>query len=256
MVGGISDMLSDASDLLIEKSIGRLLARPIWSEMKENAELCCSPSRGGDLLVTALQKLAATWGDALEIHLVGHSAGSIILGHLLSLISARGLKPRITSIHLYAPACTVQFATRHYATQTELMERLYMDVLSEQNERDDTVVAIYRKSLLYLVSNALESDLRTPILGMENVFKPDYTGWDGSAATGEVLGNWRQAAKTAGLEKRLSILNATKVTTRLPDKQIKAGHGSFDNDVETISRTLERIAGSKLKLPVDDLRGF
>ena len=248
--------ISDVTDLMIEKTIGRPLARPIWSEMKENAELCCGPGRGGDLLVTALQKLAATWGDALEIHLVGHSAGSIILGHLLTLATARGLRPNIAAIHLYAPACTVQFATRHYATQTELMQRLYLDILSEQNERDDTVVAIYRKSLLYLVSNALESDLRTPILGMENVFKPDYTGWDGSSTTGEVLGLWRQAAKTAGLDKRIQIMDRAKVTTRTPDKQIKASHGCFDNDVLTITRTLERIIGGKLKLPVDDLLGF
>lgn len=247
---------SEVTDLMIEKTIGRPLARPIWSEMKENAELCCGAGRGGDLLVTALQKLAATWGEALEIHLVGHSAGSIILGHLLSLATTRGLQERIASIHLYAPACTVQFATRHYAPQTALMERLYLDVLSEQNERDDNVVAIYRKSLLYLVSNALESDLRTPILGMENVFKPDYTGWDGSSTTGEVLGNWRQAAKAAGLDKRMTLLDAPKVTVRLPDKQIKAGHGSFDNDVTTVGRTLERILGGKLKLAVDDLRGF
>ena len=248
--------ISDVSDLVIEKTIGRPLARPIWSEMKENAELCCGSGRGGDLLVTALQKLSATWGDALEIHLVGHSAGSIILGHLLTLATARGLHDRIGSIHLYAPACTVQFATRHYATQPALMERLYMDVLSEQNERDDNVVAIYRKSLLYLVSNALETDLRTPILGMENVFRSDYGGWDGSSATGEVLGLWRQAAKVAGLEKRLTLLGEAKVMQQLPDKRIKASHGCFDNDVATISRTLERIVGGKLKLAVDDLRGF
>jgi pimeloyl-ACP methyl ester carboxylesterase len=256
MVGGLAEAISDTTDLLIEKSIGRPLARPIWSEMKENAELCCGPGRGGDLFVTALQKLAATWGDALEIHLVGHSAGSIILGHLLTLATARGLKPNITSIHLYAPACTVQFATRHYATQTDLMERLYLDILSEQNERDDTVVALYRKSLLYLVSNALEFDLRTPILGMENVFKVDYAGWDGSSATGEVLGLWRQAAKAAGLDKRLQIVDTPKVITRLPDKQIKAGHGCFDNDIATVGRTLERIVGAKSKLPIDDLLGF
>ena len=248
--------ISDATDLVIEKTIGRPLAKPIWSEMKENAELCCGSGRGGDLFVTALQKLASTWGDALEIHLVGHSAGSIILGHLLTLASARGLKERISTIHLYAPACTVQFATRHYAPQKELMERLYLDVLSEQNERDDNVVAIYRKSLLYLVSNALETDLRTPILGMENVFKPDYTGWDGSSATGEVLGLWRQAAKTAGLEKRTHILDNAKINIHLPDKQIKASHGCFDNDVATITRTLERLIGGKLKLAVDDLRDF
>lgn len=253
-IAGAGD--SDVTDLVVEKTIGRPLARPIWSEMKENAELCCGSGRGGDLLVTALQKLAATWGEALEIHLVGHSAGSIILGHLLSLATARGLHDRVASIHLYAPACTVQFATRHYAPQTVLMERLYLDVLSEQNERDDNVAAIYRKSLLYLVSNALESDLRTPILGMENVFKPNYTGWDGSSATAEVLGNWRQAAKAAGLDKRLTLLEDSKVTVQLPDKQIKAGHGSFDNDIATVGRTLERIVGAKLKLAVDDLRGF
>jgi len=247
---------SDATDLVIEKTIGRPLAKPIWSEMKENAELCCGSGRGGDILVTALQKLASTWGDALEIHLVGHSAGSIILGHLLTLATARGLKERLSSIHLYAPACTVQFATRHYAPQKDLMERLYLDALSEQNERDDNVVAIYRKSLLYLVSNALETDLRTPILGMENVFKPDYTGWDGSSVTGEVLGLWRQAAKTAGLEKRTHFLESAKVNIHLPDKQIKASHGCFDNDVATITRTLERIVGGKLKLAVDDLRDF
>ena len=91
---------------------------------------------------------------------------------------------------------------------------------------------------------------------MENVFKPGYAGWDGSSATGEVLGLWRQAAKTAGLDKRLEIMDTPKVTVRLPDKQIKAGHGCFDNDVNTVTRTLERITGGKLKLAVDDLRGF
>ena len=94
------------------------------------------------------------------------------------------------------------------------------------------------------------------LLGMENVFKPGYTGWDGSSTTGEVLGLWRQAAQTAGLDKRIQIMDSAKVTSRVPDKQIKASHGCFDNDVVTISRTLERISGSKLKLPADDLLGF
>jgi hypothetical protein len=75
---------------VVEKTIGRPLARPIWSEMKENAELTCETGRGGDLLVTALAKLAGTWGDAFELHLVGHSAGAILLGNLLTLLGARG----------------------------------------------------------------------------------------------------------------------------------------------------------------------
>ncbi|MFY9479866.1 MAG: hypothetical protein WAQ08_19690 [Aquabacterium sp.] len=36
---GIGEWFTERSDLLLEKSIGRPAARPIWSEMKENAEL-------------------------------------------------------------------------------------------------------------------------------------------------------------------------------------------------------------------------
>jgi hypothetical protein len=255
---GFGEWITDRTDLLIEKSIGRPMAKPIWSEMKENAELAFNTTRGGDLLITALQKLVATWGDQLEIHLVGHSAGSIILGHMLDSVVKRGVSEPITSIQLMAPACTVQFANQHYAPHAELMKKLYLQVLSERNERDDNVVAIYRKSLLYLVSNALETDLRTPILGMANVFDADYRGWDGSSSTGESLCNWRQAAINAGLltGERLRYVEPDKVTVSLPDKQIKAAHGSFDNDVDAITRVLERITGAPLKTAVNDLRGF
>jgi len=41
-----------------------------------------------------------------------------------------------------------------------------------------------------------------------------------------------------------------------PDKRIGAGHGSFDNDVDVVARTLGRIVGAPLVAPPDDLRGF
>lgn len=257
LAGGVAEWVSEKTDLLIEKTLGRGIARPLWSEMKENAELAFGSGRGGDLLVTALQKLVATWADKLEIHLVGHSAGSIILGHLLTSLAARGLAPKVSSIHLYAPACTVQFANRHYAPQSELMKRLYLHVLSDERERGDSIAA-YRKSLLYLVANALEVDLRTPILGLENVFKEDFAGWDGTSSTGDSLKGWRQAMTAAGLvaQGRLSVLSAPQVTTALPQHQIKAAHGSFDNDIDVVAQTLERIRRGPLAQPVDDLRGF
>ena len=49
----------------------------------------------------------------VKIHLVGHSAGSILLGHFLDVLRANGLM-RIASCTLLAPACTVQFALDHY----------------------------------------------------------------------------------------------------------------------------------------------
>lgn len=258
LAGGVGEWVSEKTDLLLEKTIGRPLARPVWSEMKENAELAFGSGRGGDLLITALQKLADTWGDALEVHLVGHSAGSIILGHLLTALAARRLSDKVKTIHLYAPACTVQFANRHYAPHADLMKRLYMQVLSDRVERNDNVAAIYRKSLLYFVSNALEVDLRTPILGLENVFKQDYSGWDGTSSTGESLKAWRQAAASAGLNRdgRFTVLTQDKVTMALPNRQTDAAHGSFDNDVAVVGKTLERVLGGPLLSPVDDLRGF
>ena len=103
---------------------------------------------------------------------------------------------------------------------------------------------------------ALEVDLRTPILGLENVFNEGYAGWDGTSSTGDTLRSWRRAAADAGLEKRLHVLNDDKVTTARPDLRISAGHGSFDNDVDVVGRSLAAILGGQLLAPLDDLRGF
>lgn len=256
LAGGISDM----TDTVIEKTLGRGPARMVWSEMKENARFSASTSRACDHLATALQSLVATWGDQLEIHLVGHSAGSILLGHLLEVLSPRKLDARIAGVHLYAPACTVQFANRYFAPLPSVMNNLWLHLLSDEQERDDDVVSVYRKSLLYLVSNALEPDLRTPLLGMANVLDAQYNGWDGSSTTAEALGRWRDAAEDAKLEARTTIVRGPHVPVWLPkpntQKTIRATHGSFDNNVEVIAGTLEKIIGGALAMPVDDLRGF
>ena len=156
-------------------------------------------------------------------------------------------------------ACSVAFANRHFASDDKIMAQLHIDLLSDKIEREDTV-AVYRKSLLYFVSNALEADLRTPILGLENVFNAGYSGWDGSSDTGEALATWRAAAAAANLQKRLTSVNTDRIHVALgaDGKPVaeRAAHGNFDNDVGVISRTLERITGGKLKLPVEDLRGF
>jgi len=118
--------------------------------------------------------------------------------------------------------------------------------------------------LLYFVSNALEVDLRTPILGMDNVYKEDYTGWDGSSSTADTLKDWRRAVAQAGLQRggRLQVLDADKITTALqpdgktPLQQVPASHGGFDNNVDLVGSTLGLVVHGALLQPVDDLRGF
>jgi hypothetical protein len=258
--GGIVDRITDATDLMVEKTLGRGPGRMVWTEMKENARFSCTTSRACDHLATALQNLATTWGDQLEIHLVGHSAGAIILGHLLEVLAPRKLDERVSNIHLYAPACTVQFANRYYAPHGELMRRMWLHVLADDQERDDNVASIYRKSLLYLVSNALEPDLRTPLLGMQNVMDASYAGWDGSSTTGEALTRWRDAAASVQLGERLHVVRESHVPVWKPaggpPKTIRATHGSFDNNVDVMASTLRTITGGPLAMAVDDLRGF
>ncbi len=190
--------------------------------MKENAGLAFAPRRGGDLLLDALQTLSSTWGPAFELHVMGHSAGAIALGHMLAALAARkaegrdaGLHDRLTTAHLYAPACSVPFATARYARNEHVMQRLHLDVLSDTVERKDNVAAVYRKSLLYFVSNALEADLRLPILGMERIQDASYSGWDGSSDTGEALAAWRAAATQAKLADRTTVLDSERIMTAI-----------------------------------------
>ncbi len=261
---GDGDVLKERSDLDIEKTVGRRAARPLWSAVKENAELAFANGRGGDLLITALRHLVDTWDDELEIHLVGHSAGAIVLGHMLSRSAQRQFdRERLTSISLFAPACSVQFANQHFAAQPRLMERLHLDILSDRVERADSVFAAYRKSLLYLVSNAMEVDLRTPLLGMATVLDPDYKGWDGTSSVSAALHQWRVALDKAGLREGqgISVHNANDVVVAkgapgAKASKVAASHGSFDNDIAVVGATLQRILRSGLHRPVDDLRGF
>jgi predicted chitinase len=249
------------SDPVLEKTVGRELAKPLWSQMKENAAMASLPGRGADLLVNAIRSLAGSWGDDFELHLVGHSAGSIMLGKMLGNLAQKELIHLVKSCHLYAPACSVAFANKEYAPHQEVLQNLYLDILSDKLEVGDHVAHIYQKSLLYFVSNALDAEARTPILGLANVFDTDYSRWDGAAVTIEALEAWRHAARSSKLKSRMTIHNADEFVTRATksgggEKVEKASHGGFDNNVAVISQTLQRITGAKLAMPVDDLVGF
>ncbi len=259
----LAEKFTEKTDLAIESTIGRSLVRPIWTQMKDVADLAFATRRGGEQIIRALQQLLDTWGPQLEIHLVGHSAGSILLGHMLDSLAHRQVPmAAIPSIQLFAPACSVAFANQHYGHNPQVMQRLHLSLLSDPLERADNVAAIYRKSLLYMVSGALEADLRTPIAGMAKAYGSEDGGWDGSSSTHESLKQWRRAVLDARLEKSgrwTLVKTATVPTAALPGAApvlIPADHGSFDNSITSISRMLEVVRGGPLLQAVDDLRGF
>ena len=106
--------LEEAMDRTLEVACENLGAKAIWSQMKQNAAAASrreNNERGAFLTTLALAELKRRVPQ-LEIHLIGHSAGSILLGHMLDDFPRNGLE--VASCSLYAPACSVDFAIRHY----------------------------------------------------------------------------------------------------------------------------------------------
>jgi hypothetical protein len=251
------DRLDEAKDRAIEAACEKLLVKAVWSQMKQNAEMAARGKGGTVLLAENLLALRDAV-DKLEIHLVGHSAGSIILGHLLSLLvdaKAKNELPggMVSSTTLYAPACSVGFACRHYipAVENKVLGRLHVDNLTDGRERADTVAA-YGKSLLYLVSRALEVEHKTPLLGMQVGWQADPETITWSADGRRHVEQW---LAFAGQKLKPAYHDAEHVSNGVAD--IPTAHGSFDNDVKVVTATLKRILRSKpLRFPVENLHGY
>jgi hypothetical protein len=250
--GGIWDRFHDTAVEVLDRSIELVagpVLKPIWSQMKQNAAAASEPGHGGQLLAEALARLAGR-AAGLEIHLAGHSAGAIVLGHLLDDLRANNLRAK--SCALFAPACSARFALDHYrpafAKGTLKPATLSIDLLSKQRELEDTV-GPYRKSLLWLVSRALEPNHKTPLLGLEDLYREAASpeSWHGEEATSARA--WQDLWRTSGGQ--LDILSDPQVATGALARPIAASHGCFDNGAAVMTRTLTRIAGAPLAHSLD-----
>lgn len=255
---GLGKMLNEAWDRTVELLARGLLAKGMWTEMKENVMRGEDDGRDLSVLADHLVGLQQDLGGKLEIHLVGHSAGSFVCGRLLKKLYALNAAPNRTYHHtvtvksctLYAPACDLSFALEHYkqpksGPDPHLVldpKALYLHVLSDERELDDTV-GPYTKSLLYLVSRALERMHKTPLLGMANAF-------DAARATDEYwhpglldsVHEWQAFFQTNVPPGNLKIYSEKQMDTG-PCK-IKATHGSFDNSIAVLEMTLRTILGA------------
>lgn len=244
---GWSERLSDKTDRLLETML-RAPGGAMWGQMKLNAARAASHPEGGTrMLVHRLGLLRHELPD-LEIHLIGHSAGSIVIGHMLNLMYQTGLK--VASLRLLAPACTTAFALDAYcpAVQNGTLpaEHWHLHLLSDDNERADSV-GPYRKSLLYLVSRAFEDTHKTPLLGLARSFD-ESTATD--SARDDVWSNegvdqvnhWQTFWRGLGLNERNYARHVLKDSTvSTGHERIAASHGCFDNDVATVAEALAYI---------------
>ena len=234
-----------AFDWLFEAGLGKELGNYAWRNMKQDARVAFDTSNeyGGGFkgllpLLSGLDRAS----NRPKLHLIGHSAGSIVLGHLLSALTRFKLKNlQLGSIHLMAPACTVEFFKQHYspyltgAGALKLQDKLYLYNLTDTLELDDTVssnvplVPSYSHSLLYLVSRAYEEKAGTPLAGMQRYVRDMPTA------------------------SKLEV-----VYSKHGGKTTSSSHGGFDNDVATLTSIMSRVAGGKLESPPtdDELTGY
>ena len=287
--GGISDVLKTLKDKALEgfdrtvELATKKLGGDQWSQMKQNAEAAAVAGftpRGLVEMAENLKKLIADMGKKnVELHLIGHSAGSLINGHLAQLLSARSLA--IETSTLMAPACTLDFANQTYRKVIEggglKRKDFHIYIMSDSREQDDNVIGVYHKSLLYLVSRAYEELQRMPLLGMaksldkdfQDFSNPDLAEWN--IAAKNMTEQWNQfyfgktipagfAATGRGLPEAfaqtLHIFNDPKMNYGGGTKK-DTSHGGFDNDVNVITAALltilRREPDGKLDQPVINL---
>ncbi len=218
--------ISDWSDRLLEWAVRRG-GRALWGEMKAGAALPFKGAGDGARVVDAFVEEIEKSGKAKHIHLVGHSNGSILQGALLTAMRRRQPERRVRSCSLLAPAASVSVFEDAYrpALKDKTVEQMVVYNLSDKLEREDTVFAIYRKSLLYLVSRAFEGDEAEPLLGMERYSKDIDTG--GLALT------FTYSTGRAGRGQRT----------------LSTSHGGFDNDPLTMNDVLKTVLGREPGTP-------
>ncbi|BCJ86857.1 alpha/beta hydrolase [Effusibacillus dendaii] len=236
------ELISDGEPLIDEilEEVARLFPEP-WEMMKRRAEKVFADG-GGWRFFTLLTQALRKMNVQAELHLVGHSAGSIVLASFLKQLLEKKinlyLHLKIGTCSLYAPACTVKLFEESYARAIErhLLRRFFLYTLSDELEREDPTVPYYRKSILYLVSSGFEAQSGDcPILGMQK-----------HAKTSTVLQNLLSAGKAVWI-----LAEKNPQTQRFPygGKHIElvshaVNHSSFTRDPATLNSTLRIILRS------------
>ncbi len=245
--GGFLENLTEAKDKVLELTLARAGFR-MWGEMKENAQLASDhPHNIGAIQLIAQyvelskKKLASPDKAGWELHVVGHSAGSIFAAHAMPLLSGLGI-----------PLKTVQFLAP--AIRTDLFKRLLLPglesgltplpslyLLSDKLERDDSV-GPYAKSLLYLVSNAFEGTRGVPILGMKACI-------DADPQLAKLFGGEVDGRPALVVSEGIPLDPARERAAIQQGASVSHSHGGFDNDTATMNSVLTRVLGGVPKRP-------
>jgi len=205
----------------------RTLAGPgtlLWDEMKQNAQAIGQrPTSGVHQLFDLGLSVPEFAPSRVRLHLIGHSAGSIVHCHLLDALVRLGWQ--FDSVHFMAPAVRTDVfdATLLPCLRARQVREYHQYHLSaEAEEKDPSCRPLfgYGRSLLYLVSEAFEGGTRIPILGMEKFFD--------------------EAVQRPRLRDVRRFVRAIPAPSRQSGSTM---HGDFDNDNATLHSIIANIKG-------------
>lgn len=206
-------------DTFLEKS-ARIPGRALWREMKRGARAGFTGHGDGLNILESFAKTLKPENNR-KLHLIGHSTGAILLAYLLKSLQKIEPEFRVSSVHLLAPAATVQLYKDMYKpllrSKSFGIDKMYIYYLKDELEQKDSV-GPYRKSLLYFVSRSFEEQIPEKILGMEKYLKKGIR------------------PKPANLKLVVSNGKTTKKC-----KTASKTHGDFDNDHHTMNTVLRNI---------------
>ena len=238
--------LTDYTDKLLEGAT-RPAGRAVWREMKNGARKPFEKNEndedgaGIQTIAAFLSAFTQPAASSKQFHVVGHSTGAILLASFLRALGDQNAPPRIQSCQLMAPACTHKLFSEVYrplmkeeSSAKYGIERMTVYNLDTKLELDDTVTPLYRKSLLYLVSNAFEDKHEELILGMQK-----FRSRLGSLPS-----------------KRIFKIYCSDGTKSRSTKTSSTTHGGFDNDLATMNNVLKTVLDTEpiRKFTSKDLR--
>ena len=208
----------------------------VWGGMKFAAENMWKPNAGlsgsrmhaGTYFLDKVREIRSR-NPGLILDLVGHSAGSIAICHMLGQADTQGVDLGVRNILFLAPACTTRLFVDEIVKHPDRFDRFRMYTMRDDFESKDRLVpGLYTRSLLYFISGALEGKPDVLVAGMQR-FMSGEAPYDASPATEA------RAFIMAEAPDRLVLADTTVTAPGAPDgfRSTARKHGDFDDDTAT-----------------------
>ncbi|MEZ4660857.1 MAG: caspase family protein [Caldilineaceae bacterium] len=213
----------------------------VWQAIKSSAYTASvDPAGGARYVIGKLQQFLQQHGDNVELHAVGHSAGSIFHSYFVPAIIEQGVGA-FRTLSFLAPAITVQdFKDRLARHVGNGIESLPLFTMRKELERKDPVASPwYNRSILYMVSHAMEVERFTPVLGLEESLRADEEMKQIFGLRGQPAPNAEVIWTTTTQESGRSASHA-------------ASHVHFNCDPPTMNSVLRRVLGADDNDPIEE----